>query len=84
MDDIEIISGTSESVSVEDFQKINGLKIVHFNVGKLTDFKHKDIIQNLVNENLDVLTCTESWMKNSQCEGTYGIPGYNMFRQDRN
>ena len=57
--------------------------MVHFNVGYLTAEKFADVKINLVSPNTDVLCITESGLCSSDDLGSYFIPGFRIYRQDR-
>ena len=75
--------GECDYWTVEDFQNIDGLVLVHFNVGYLTPEKFTDISINLISENTDILCLSETGLCDKDDDGSYFILGFKMYRQDR-
>ena len=69
--------------TIHDFQNIKGLVIVHNNIGYINAEKFADVRINLVSENTDVLCLTESGLGVNDEIGSYHIPGFRVYRQDR-
>ena len=73
--------------TLEEFKELKGFVLVHFNCGKLNDknrLKIADIKKNLISDSLSVLCLSETWMCDADDSGEFLIPGFNLFRQDRN
>ena len=85
MDDIENnYMGDCSYWTINNFHNVKGLVLVHFNVGYLNAEKFADVKVNLVSENTDVLCLSESGLNEKDDSGFYFIPGFKLYRQDRN
>ena len=68
--------------TMQDFKGIKGLKLVHCNVRSLV--KKIDQVRVMVEgSEIDVLTLSETWLKQYMASPLIDIEGYQTFRQDR-
>lgn len=62
----------------------NSIKLVHLNARSLKNRGHLTQIKELVvDENVDIITVSESWLKSSRTNAEVEIPGYKIYRLDR-
>ena len=62
---------------------IRGFKISHLNVRSITH-EMDSILLLLKDNNLDVLTVSETWLSPKVTDAEITIPGYSIVRKDRN
>ena len=78
-------SGTaSRYYSLEEYRKIKGFILVHFNAGNLNKLKFIDIKANIISPNTSALCLSETWFNPRTDMGDYLLDGFKYFRQDRN
>lgn len=59
-----------------------GLKIVHINAQSLNN-KMDELRYIFISSTIDIICVSETWFHVSVSDSIYGIPGYNLFRADR-
>ena len=63
----------------------NNLKIGHLNVRSLKNREHLQLVKHTISQNkFDVLTLSETWLNSSITDLELEIPGYDLYRIDRN
>ena len=63
----------------------NNLKIGHLNVRSLKNREHLQLVKHTISQNkFDVLTLSETWLNCSITDLELEIPGYDLYRIDRN
>ena len=73
---------TAEPLSLTEFKKQKGLKIVHLNVRSF--FKKKDTIElDLLDGELDILGLSETWLKEEIPNNMLNVHNYQLIRLDR-
>ena len=69
---------------LDDVVKLRGLKFIHQNIQSLGD--KMDQLRLLLQEHhsgIQIITLSETWIKADMIDSEYEIPGYRLFRKDR-
>ncbi|XP_073228523.1 uncharacterized protein [Porites lutea] len=85
MHDVELNPGPANCSSGDKSEKSNGnVKIAHLNVRSLKCREHFVLVKNAVLENkFDIFTVSETWLNSSVTDLEIEIPGYVIYRIDR-
>ncbi|CAH3034725.1 unnamed protein product [Porites lobata] len=83
--DVELNPGPANCSSGDKSEKSNGnVKIAHLNVRSLKCREHFVLVKNAVLENkFDIFTVSETWLNSSVTDLEIEIPGYVIYRIDR-
>ena len=72
------------SVNISNRNRCQNINIAHLNAHSIKNREHYILARNLVKENnVDILTISESWLNNSVSDVEIEFPGYSLFRLDR-
>jgi len=83
--DVELNPGPANCSTTNEFKKSNGnLKKAHLNVRSLKCREHFVLVKEAILENkFDIFTISETWLNSSVTDLEIGIPGYVIYRIDR-
>ena len=62
---------------------MHGRHIVHLNTRSIREKKIDELLVRFTGTNFEFVTISESWLKDSDADITYDIPGYYLYRNDR-
>lgn len=65
-----------------DVKKMKGLIMLHINIRSLLP-KMSLFTHNLLDEKLDIVLVSESWLKKGLDDNLFIVPGYHFIRKDR-
>ena len=75
--------GECHYMDIENYQDLKGFVLVSYNCGSLTTERLVEIKDSLVSPYTSVLCISETHLTSNDDSGSYVIPGFNIFRQDR-
>ena len=76
--------GECQYIEIEKYKELKGFVLVSYNCGGLTAERLVDINDSLISPYTSVLCLSETHLNSMDDTGSYMIPGFNIFRQDRN
>lgn len=82
--DVSLNPGPINVNGLDDVVKLRGLKFIHQNIQSLGD--KMDQLRLLLQEHhsgIQIITLSETWIKADMIDSEYEIPGYRLFRKDR-
>ena len=70
---------------LNDVVKLRGLKFIHQNVQSLGDkIDQLRLLLQELHSGIQIITLSETWIKPDRNDSEYELPGYRLFRKDRN
>ena len=73
-----------QKITVAELSELDGDHFVHLNIRSIRDKKKIDEMKlRFTGTNFKFISITESWLIENDCDSTYDIGGYHMYRVDR-